>query len=101
MELSVGHNRDQWNSEAVVVALYPWEVDVIERGLTSLAELVAAEPAWDHAQSPRKPALAVVDKLDVVLKLQGYGGFAGLRQLLAERRGDRDTTDDLTDDLCV
>lgn len=97
----MGHNRDQWNAEAVVVALYPWEVDVIERGLTSLAELVAAEPAWDHARSPREPALAVVDKLDQVLELQGYGGLAGLRQFLAARRGDHDTTDGLTDDLCV
>ena len=91
----MGHNRDQWNEEAVVVALYPWEVDVIERGLTSLAELVAAEPTWDHAQSPREPALAVIDKLDQVLELQGYGGTAGLREFLAKRRGDRDPTDDL------
>jgi hypothetical protein len=91
----MGHNRDQWNAEAVVVALYPWEVDVIERGLTCLAELAAAEPAWDHAGSPREPALAVVEKLDQVLELQGYGGLTGLRELLARRRGERESTDDL------
>ena len=91
----MGHNRDQWNEEAVLVALYPWEVDVIERGLTCLAELAAAEPAWNGERSPREPALAVVEKLDQVLELQGYGGLIGLREFLARRRGEPHAADDL------
>lgn len=91
----MGHNRDEWNAEAVVVALYPWEVDIIAKGLTCLAELAAGEPEWVTAQSPYEPALAIVEKLDQVLELQGYGGIEGLRRFLAERRGDRDATDDL------
>lgn len=86
----MGHNRDEWNAEAVVVALYPWEVEVIERGVRLLAE---APGRW--APSPREPALALLGKLDQVLELQGYGGIEGLRDFLAERRGERDPSDDL------
>lgn len=81
----MGHNRDQWNAEAVLVALYPWEVDVIERALTCLAELAATQPDWEG--SPRKPALAVARKLDEVLSYQGFGGIEGVRSLLASRSG--------------
>ena len=92
----MGHNRDQWNEEAVVVALYPWEVEIVERGLTCLAELAAAHSSrWSPSEGPREPALAVVEKLDLVLQLQGYGGLEGLREFLADRRGDRDAADDL------
>jgi hypothetical protein len=86
----MGHNRDEWNAEAVVIALYPWEVEVIERAVRVLAE---APGRW--APTPREPALAVLGKLDQVLELQGYGGIDGLRELLAERRGERDPSDDL------
>ncbi|HLE98671.1 MAG TPA: hypothetical protein VI503_01780 [Gaiellaceae bacterium] len=79
----MGHNRDQWNSEAVLVALYPWELDVVERALTCLAELAATQPDWEG--SPRGPALAVAGKLDEVLEHQGYGGIDGVRQLLDGR----------------
>jgi hypothetical protein len=37
----------------------------------------------------------VLGKLDQVLELQGYGGIEGLREFLAERRGERDPSDDL------
>ncbi|MCS7007891.1 MAG: hypothetical protein RMM28_10560 [Thermoleophilia bacterium] len=86
----MGHNRDAWNAEAVVVALYPWEVEVIERGVRALAEAPTG-----FTPIPREPALAVLGKLDQVLELQGYGGIEGLRDLLAERRGERDPSDDL------
>lgn len=92
----MGHNRDQWNAEAVVVALYPWEVEIIERGLTCLAELAAAAHSrWTPTSGPREPALAVQEKLDLVLQLQGYGGLEGLRAFLADRDGQRDSADDL------
>jgi len=92
----MGHNRDQWNAEAVVVALYPWEVEIIERGLTCLAELAAAAHSrWTPTSGPREPALAVQEKLDLVLQLQGYGGLEGLRAFLADRGGQRDSADDL------
>ncbi len=49
MRDAMGENdRDRWNEEAVLVALQPWELDVIERGLTCLAALAAARPDWDH-----------------------------------------------------
>jgi hypothetical protein len=90
----MGHNRDRWNSEAVVVALYPWEVEIIERGLGCLAELAdATRSRWTPATGPAEPARAVAEKLDLVLQLQGYGGIEGLRAFLAERDGDRDADD--------
>jgi hypothetical protein len=92
----VGHNRDQWNAEAVVVALYPWEVEIVERGLTCLAELAeAARSRWTPTTGPAEPARAVAEKLDLVLQLQGYGGIEGLRAFLAERDAHRDSADDL------
>lgn len=90
----MGHNRDEWNEEAVVVALYPWEVEIIARSLTCLAELAeAARSRWTPTTGPREPALAVQEKLDLVLQLQGYGGLEGLRAFLAERDGERDSDD--------
>jgi hypothetical protein len=86
----MGHNRDAWNAEAVVIALYPWELEVIERGVRALAEAPRR-----RAPVSREPALAVLGKLDQVLELQGYGGIEGLRDFLAERRGERESTDDL------
>ena len=100
----MGHNRDQWNAEAVVVAFYPWEVEIIERGLTCLAELAAAAHSrWTPTSGPREPALAVTEKLDLVLQLQGYGRIEGLRAFLAERDPQRDPADapDAADDLRV
>jgi hypothetical protein len=90
----MGHNRDQWNTEAVVVALYPWEVEIIERGLTCLAELAeAARSRWTPTTGPAEPARAIAEKLDLVLQLQGYGGIDGLRAFLSERDGERDADD--------
>lgn len=83
MQALVGHNREQWNAEAVLVALYPWEVDVIERALSCLAELAGTQPDWER--SPRKRAEAVARKLDQILEHQGYGGIVGVRQLLDRR----------------
>jgi len=83
MNRGMGHNREQWNAEAVLVALYPWEVDLIDRALICLAELAATQPDWQW--SPRRPALAVARKLDEVLARQGYGGIDGIRTLLADR----------------
>lgn len=92
----MGHSREQWNAEAVVVALYPWEVEIIERGLTCLAELAeAARSRWTPTTGPAEPARAVAEKLDLVLQLQGYGGIEGLRAFLAERDANRDSADDL------
>ncbi|GIU94502.1 MAG: hypothetical protein KatS3mg012_0959 [Gaiellaceae bacterium] len=86
----MGHNRDAWNAEAVVIALYPWEVEVIERAVHAVAE---SSGRWSPVS--HEPALAVLGKLDQVLELQGYGGIEGLREFLAERRGERDPSDDL------
>ncbi|MFO7572176.1 MAG: hypothetical protein R6W48_06190 [Gaiellaceae bacterium] len=90
----MGHNRDEWNAEAVVVALYPWEVEVIEHAVRQLAEGAAGSRRWTPAV-PREPALALLEKLEQVLELQGYGGVEGLKDFLAERRGERDASDDL------
>jgi hypothetical protein len=79
----MGHNRDHWNAEAALVALYPWEIDVIEHALTCLAELAGTQPDWEW--SPRRPAQAVARKLDEVLHHQGLGGIDGVRTLLNER----------------
>jgi hypothetical protein len=78
-------DRDQWNDEAVLMALQPWELDVIERGLTCLAAL-ASDPDRDHVHGQEARALAVVGKLNRVLAYQGYsGGMAGIRALLEEQ----------------
>ena len=90
----MGHNRDHWNAEAVVVALYPWEVEIIERGLMCLAELAeATRSRWAPNVGPAQPARAVSEKLDLVLELQGYGGIEGLRAFLSARDGQRDADD--------
>jgi hypothetical protein len=79
------HDRDRWNAEALFMALQPWELDVIERGLTCLAALASTHPDWDHVQGQEVPALAVVDKLNQVVEYQGYeGGMDGLRTFLAD-----------------
>jgi hypothetical protein len=87
----VGHNRDQWNAEAVLIALQPWEIDIVDLGLSRLAELADEHPElhglFGHGA---KPARAILEKFDLVLHYQGYGGLAGLRKLVAERRGDVD-----------
>jgi hypothetical protein len=96
---AMGHNRDQWNAEAVVVALYPWEVELIERGLGCLAEVAdAARSRWTPTTGPAEAARAVAEKLDLVLELQGYGGIEGLRAFLTERNGEGDRD---ADDLLV
>src|SRR5262245_31458294 len=78
------HERDRWNDEAVLMALQPWEVDVIDRGLSCLAALASTHPEWDHVQGQEEPAMAVVQKLNQVLEHQGYqGGVEGVRRLLA------------------
>lgn len=85
----MGHNRDRWNDEAVVIALQPWEIDIIDRGLLRLAELADANPTrYGLLGHGAKPALAIVEKIDHVLEYQGYGGIDGLRSLVDERRGD-------------
>jgi hypothetical protein len=75
--------RDRWNAEAVFMALHPWELDVIERGLTCLAALASTHPDWDHVHGQESRALAVVDKLNQVVEYQGYaGGLDGVRRFL-------------------
>ena len=85
----MGHSRDEWNEEAVVIALQPWEIDLIDRGLLRLAQLADVNPQryglFGHGA---KPALAIIDKIDQVLEYQGYGGIEGLRSFVDERRGD-------------
>jgi hypothetical protein len=79
------YERDRWNDEAVLMALQPWEVDVIDRGLSCLAALASTHPEWDHVQGQEEPAMAVVQKLNQVLEYQGYrGGIEGVRSYLAE-----------------
>jgi hypothetical protein len=79
-------NRDKWNEQAVLVALQPWELDVIERGLTCLAALASAQPNWDHVHGQEGRAMAVAGKLNQVLEYQGYdGGIEGLRSFLEEQ----------------
>jgi hypothetical protein len=78
-------HRDSWNAEAVLMALQPWELDVIERGLTCLAALATTHPEWDHVRGQEDRALAVVDKLNQVVEYQGYaGGIAGVRKHLRD-----------------
>jgi hypothetical protein len=85
----MGHNRDQWNDEAVVIALQPWEIDIIDSALLRLAQLADAHPRrYGLLGHGAKPALAIIDKIDQVLEYQGYGGIEGLRSLVDERRGD-------------
>jgi hypothetical protein len=85
----VGHNREEWNAEAVLIALQPWEIDVLHRGLHRLAELAEAHPDLHGILGHgAKPARAILEKIDLVLHYQGYGGLAGLRDFVAERRDD-------------
>ncbi len=85
----MGHNRDEWNAEAVLIAFQPWEVDVIARGLGRLAQLADANPArYGLFGNGAQPALAVGEKIDQVLEFQGYGGIEELRNLVEERHGD-------------
>ena len=85
----MGHNRDQWNAEAVLIALQPWEIDVIERALSRLVELADESPERHGLLGHgAKPARAILEKIDLVLHYQGYSGLAGLRTLVAERRDD-------------
>lgn len=85
----MGHNRDKWNAEALLIAFQPWEIDVIARGLGRLAQLADANPAryglFGHGA---EPALSIGEKIDQVLEYQGYGGIEGLRSFVEERRGD-------------
>jgi hypothetical protein len=79
-------NRDRWNEEAVLMALQPWELDVIDRGLTCLAALASAQPDWDHVHGQEARATAVAGKINQVLEYQGYeGGLVGLRRFLEEQ----------------
>ena len=85
----MGHNRDQWNEDAVLIAFQPWEIDLIDRGLLRLAHLADANPhRYGLLGHGAKPALAIIDKIDEVLEYQGYGGIEGLRGVVDERRGD-------------
>jgi hypothetical protein len=77
------HDRDEWNAQAILIALQPWELDVVERGLTCLAALAGTHPDWEHVRGQETPALSVIDKLNQVLRHQGYaGGIDGLRGLM-------------------
>jgi len=85
----MGHNRDAWNAEAILIAFQPWEVDVIARGLGRLAQLADANPArYGLFGNGAQPALAVGEKIDQVLEFQGHGGIEELRNLVEERHGD-------------
>ena len=85
----MGHNRDEWNAEAILIAFQPWEVDVIARGLGRLAQLADANPArYGLFGNGAQPALAIGEKIDQVLEFQGYGGIEELRNLVEERHGD-------------
>jgi len=89
MKALMGHNRDQWNAEAVLIAFQPWEIDLVARGLGRLAQLADANPArYGLLGHGAEPALAIGEKIDQVLENQGYGGIEGLRSLVEERRGD-------------
>ncbi len=89
METLMGHNRDEWNAEAILIAFQPWEVDVIARGLGRLAQLADANPArYGLFGNGAQPALAIGEKIDQVLEFQGYGGIEELRNLVEERHGD-------------
>jgi hypothetical protein len=66
------------------MALQPWELDVIDRGLTCLAALASAQPDWEHVQGQEGPALEVARKLNEVAEYQGYeGGVSRIRELLS------------------
>jgi len=64
-------NRDRWNAEAVFMAVQPWELDVIERGLACLAALATRHPEWDHVHGQEEPAMAVMEKLNQVAEFRG------------------------------
>ena len=85
----MGHNRDQWNAEAVLIAFQPWEIDLIDRGLTRLAQLADANPQrYGLLGHGAEPARAIGEKIDQVLEYQGFGGIDGLREIVEDRRGD-------------
>ena len=87
MRALMGHNRDQWNAEALLIAFQPWEIDLIARGLGRLAQLADANPArYGLLGHGAEPALAIGEKIDEVLEYQGYGGIENLRSLVEERR---------------
>jgi hypothetical protein len=78
-------DRDNWNADAVFMAVQPWELDVLERGLTCLAALATTHPEWDHVQGQEEPAMALIDKLNQVAEYQGYeGGLDGVRSFLED-----------------
>jgi hypothetical protein len=84
-------DRDNWNAEAVFTALQPWELDVIERGLTCLAALASTHPDWDHVHGQEARAMAIVAKLNRVAEFQGYeGGLEGVRAFLEDGRAEID-----------
>lgn len=85
-EAGMNHfDRDKRNAEAVFMAVQPWELDVIERGLTCLAALASTHPEWEHVHGQEEPALAVIDKINQVAEYQGYeGGIDGVRLHLLE-----------------
>ena len=87
-------NRDRWNTEAVFMAVQPWELDVIERGLACLAALATTHPEWDHVHGQEEPAMAVMEKLNQVAELQGYeGGIDGVRVYLIEHEDETEPDD--------
>lgn len=89
MTALMGHNRDQWNAEAILIAFQPWEIDLIARGLGRLAQLADANPTrYGLLGHGAEPAMAIGEKIDQVLEYQGYGGIENLRSLVEERRGD-------------
>ena len=82
------HVRDRWNEEAVLVALQPWELDVIDRGLACLAALALTHSDWHHVQGQEHRAMAVIEKLDQVLGYQGFpDGIDGVRRHARPARG--------------
>ena len=48
-------DRDRWNAEAVFMAVQPWELDVIERGLACLAALASTHPEWITSRVRKSP----------------------------------------------
>ncbi len=88
MKTFMGHNRDEWNAEAILIAFQPWEIDLVARGLGRLAQLADANPTrYGLLGHGAEPALAIGQKIDQVLEYQGYGGIENLRNLVKERRG--------------
>ncbi len=89
MKTLMGHNRDQWNAEAILIAFQPWEIDLVARGLGRLAQLADANPTrYGLLGHGAEPALAIGEKIDQVLEYQGYEGIEGLRRHVEGQRGD-------------